>query len=93
MKSNIRIYHISTSDDQFYCISNFLTINLTGGDSSVHSRDDFIDSGDDDDDDDDDMSTYGGHMVSGNGAKLEITRSFYDSISIIERSFYSPKLG
>jgi hypothetical protein len=30
----------------------------------VHSRDDFIDSGDDDDDDDDDMSTYGGHMVS-----------------------------
>lgn len=35
-----------------------------GGDSSVHSRDDFIDSDADDDDDDDDMSTYGGHMVS-----------------------------
>ncbi len=34
-----------------------------GGDSSVHSRDDFIDSADDDDDDDDDMSTYGGHLV------------------------------
>jgi len=41
----------------------FFFLNLVGGDSSVHSRDDFIDSADDDDDDDDDMSTYGGHLV------------------------------
>jgi hypothetical protein len=54
--------------------------NLIGGDSSVHSRDDFIDSADDDDDDDDDMSTYGGHLV-----KLEMT---FQNIHIIINLFF-----
>ena len=43
---------------------NNLTYIFVGGDSSVHSRDDFIDSDDADDDDEDDMSTYGGHLVN-----------------------------